>query len=205
MASYETLLGNIVAEWNTAEGAIKIAEQVNGEIVNPAIYELRYAGRRIVEAIVLHAKGDDQKAERILDDALFNCHRARHDAIDAITSKIVSDMDAAKTHLGANILLDKFPETTRLLEMLVPVRERIAESRVNRENRDAIYAVIEATDLPPIVQLYRKFKISEPLLEAAAEEQERNNRNNRVFGWVGIAVGVLSVIVPIIMALFSTK
>lgn len=30
------------SEWNKAERAIKLAEQVNSEIVNPAIYELRY-------------------------------------------------------------------------------------------------------------------------------------------------------------------
>jgi hypothetical protein len=33
----EPLVFQIIDEWNKAEKAIKIAEQVNGEIINPAI------------------------------------------------------------------------------------------------------------------------------------------------------------------------
>jgi hypothetical protein len=93
-------------EWNNAEAAIKLAEQVNGEIVNPSVYELRYAGRRIVEAL---AHPDIEQGKKLLGDAHFDCCRARHDAVDAATSKISADLDLAVKHLGADTVLKSFP------------------------------------------------------------------------------------------------
>src|SRR5688572_5247091 len=90
----------VSAEWNKAETAIKLAEQVNGEIINPAIYELRYAGRRLIEALEAASAGDRQEALSLLRDAHFDCMRSRHDATDAATSKIVSDLKIAVEYLG---------------------------------------------------------------------------------------------------------
>jgi hypothetical protein len=80
------LLVSILNEWNRAEADIKIAEQVANKVINPSIKELRYAGRRIVDGLV-KAQRDDTSSEVIslFRDALFDCHRARHDAIDAGT------------------------------------------------------------------------------------------------------------------------
>lgn len=60
----------VCSEWNKAEKAIKSAEHVEGQVVNPSIYELRYAGRRIIEALTIQ-ESDPEKALRLLSDAHF--------------------------------------------------------------------------------------------------------------------------------------
>lgn len=187
----EALL-ELCAKWNAAEKAIKVAEQVNGEIVNPAIYELRYAGRRVVEAL---AKKDDfAGAKKLLDDAIFDCCRARHDAIDAATSKITSDIDNALEKLGPENVLKYFPACTDLIAELEVTREKIAVSRENRENRDAIYDTIEATNFEKIVSIHGSFRSSESLIKQAARKDRRNNKFSHGLGIVG-AIGVILTII----------
>lgn len=177
-------------EWNKAELTIKLAEQVNGEIVNPAIYELRYAGRRIVEAYDL-ASTDKATILKRLQDAHFDCCRARHDAIDAATSKISAQLENALERLGADILMTHFQQFPDLVERLGLVRDRIAESRGNRESRDHIYAVIAADDLGDIVKIYNRFKASEPLMKQSAKKSRRVVFWSMVLGGLGVLVGVI--------------
>lgn len=177
-------------EWNKAEKAIKQAEQVHGEIVNPAIYELRYGGRRIVEAYDLVAENSLEKARIRLNDAHFDCCRARHDAIDAATSKISAQLDNAQQRIGVDILLTHFGDFPDLVHLLGEVRDKIAISREDRDNRDAIYASIQDDHLDDIVAIYNKFLSNEPLLKEAAKRERRNKVLSYMFGWGGLVVGV---------------
>ena len=170
-------LKRIVDEWNLAEKSIKLAEQVDGKIVNPAIYELRYSGRRLTEAILL--PDTDARKLDLLKDAHFDCCRARHDAMDAATSKIAADIDLALERLDAQRILTQFPQITALLNKLGSLRDKIAVSREDRGNRNAIYATIQENSLPEIVAIYREFKASEGLLVEAAD-QERAAREELV-------------------------
>ena len=44
----------LIKQWNVAEQRIKKAEQVRGnEVVASAIFELRYAGRKVIDALEL--------------------------------------------------------------------------------------------------------------------------------------------------------
>lgn len=186
---FEATMAVVCEQWNKAEKVIKLAEQVNGEIVNPAIYELRYAGRRLVEAY--HVKSHDQTAARkLLEDAFFHCCRAQHDAIDAATAKIAADLDIAVDKIGPEIVLDKYPDIHRLNSMLSQVRARIAESRERRHDRDAIYASIAEADLPGIVDLFGSFKSSESLMRAAAKRVRWWNVISFGTGLVGVIVGL---------------
>jgi hypothetical protein len=189
----DSALEELRKQWNKAENAIKIAEQVNGKIVNPAIYELRYSGRRIVEALAAQ-KHDKNAAKKLIDDAIFDCCRARHDAIDAATSKIAADLKIATKRLGAKNILQNFPQYSELASMIDGIRSRIAVSRENREDRDAIYESIEAADLPAVVKVYNRFTSSEPLMIQAA-------RSDRLFIGISLTIGAIGAIASII-ALF---
>jgi hypothetical protein len=175
-------------EWNKAEKAIKLAEQINGEIVNPAIYELRYAGRRLMEAI---SESDEVKFKKLLGDAHFDCCRARHDAIDAATSKMVSDLKISVDKLGADIVLQHFPDFTSLFGSLSGVRKRIAISREDRDNREAIYAAIEKDTLPDMVDLYNNFLASESLLKESAKKRRSELTRSHIFGWGGLVLAAI--------------
>lgn len=165
-------LKEIRAEWDKAEGSIKIAEQINNQVVFPAVKELRYAGRRIVDALANCATTGDEGAIRaLLDDALFDCYRARHDAIDAAISKISTHLDAVTSKLGYSALTVGFPDFGQLYEELGKAQEVIASSRGVRGDRDKLYVAIESVNMPPLVALYRKFKSSEPVMRGLAREE----------------------------------
>jgi len=196
------LVNEMAQEWNKAEKAIKHAENVDGEVVNPAIFELRYAGRRFVEA---HAKriSEMDMALSLLRDAKFDCHRARHDAIDAATSKMTGDLSAAVEFLSAKIVTQNFSEFTEFYGDLLSVRERIAESRENRENRDAIYESIQSVDLDRLVTLYNRFRACEPLLIETANAESRAERRSKLFGYGGLAIAAFSIIISVALYLIG--
>lgn len=160
------VLAQIFTEWDKAEKAIKIAEQVNGEIVNPAVYELRYAGRRLIEGMRLHFSGDHTQALKRLNDAHFDCCRARHDAIDAATAKISNDLAIAVKKIGSNLVLEHFADYAKLVRELQSTRRKIAVSREDRESRDKIYESIVNDNLEKIMEYYEDFQACEPLLKS---------------------------------------
>ena len=48
---FDKLFRALIEQWNIAERRIKKAEQVRGnEVVSSAIFELRYAGRKLIDA-----------------------------------------------------------------------------------------------------------------------------------------------------------
>lgn len=121
---FTDLYASIALHWDKAEEDIKVAEQINHKASLPAIKELRYAGRRIVEAFKAISECESkEKIESILKDAEFDCLRARHDSIDAATSKIALDMEIASERLGAEPITTAFPEFSSLWEELSAIRE----------------------------------------------------------------------------------
>ena len=200
---FDAFLEMIALEWNKAEKAIKIAENVSGEVAIPAIFELRYAGRRLIDALAARASNPDE-ALSLLRDAKFDCHRARHDAIDAATSKMAGDLNAAVEHLTPGILIQNFADFTAFYGDLFTVRDKIALSREDRENRDSIYDTIQSVDLDMLTGLYTRFKKCEPLMIAAAEKADadaaenkrRADRGDRL-ATRGIWVGIIGVLVAI--------
>lgn len=208
----------IVEEWNKAEAAIKIAEQVNREIVIPSINELRYGGRRIIESL---ACDDISKKISLLDDAHFDCCRARHDAIDAATSKIAADLDIAAKQLGPDIVLRYFPKIIDLNKHLQSIRKKVTESRKDRHNRDNIYAVLQENNLEDIADIFEDFKSSEELMIQAASkvederkqieekfntaliDREKSRRKADRNFWVGTVIGTTGVLVAIATLIVS--
>lgn len=127
------LLKSIQDEWNRAEEDIKTAELVVHSIVIPSIKELRYAGRRVIDALMVitcnPANPDHDRIKSLLDDARFDCHRARHDAIDAATAKMAVDLEIMVEKLGHESILPAFPAFPSFYQNLTNVRNRIPKSR----------------------------------------------------------------------------
>lgn len=195
------LLTSIAAEWNKAEEHIKVAEQVCDNIVIPAIKELRYAGRRIVDAI-----GKMQSAEThseviaFLKEAQFDCHRARHDAIDAATSKLSIDLDIMEKKLGLEVILPVYPDFPSLYKRLNALRVKIRQSRKDRENRAAIYSVLEGDDFPALVDKFNDMRRSEELMVRMARKRRRSEAwgiGGTLLGVVGIALSIYCYFYPI--------
>lgn len=196
---YKGLIESVREEWNKSETYIKEAEQVNNAVVFPSIKELRYAGRRIVDALYLiNTDGDPQAVEDLLRDARFDCHRARHDAIDAATSKIAIDIDMALKYLGPSVVVEAFPKYRELIERLQETRKKIADSRGERNKREEIYDSIEKNDFPELVKLYYDFKSSESLMQRSIAKT--NARQTRAY-----IITAVSFILAIVFAVLAFR
>ncbi len=198
------LLANVVDEWDRAEGLIKTAELHCGEVIFPAIQELRYAGRRMVEAFrEFRAEPDSAKGKSYLQDAHFDCLRARHDALDAAMSKMMSDIELAVSELGPGAVLHAFPDYSKLMYSLLAIRERIEISRENRKDRDAIYASIESEELEVAFPLYKRFVASEKTMKAVADERAQTLSRALKHRNIAYVIAVGSIILAIGLRFFS--
>ena len=184
------LLSSIQKEWDLAEADIKQAEQVCHSVVVPAIKELRYAGRRLVEAIQPTISAPD-RVQALLQDANFNCHRARHDAIDAGTSKIASDLDIMVSKIGHDAILKCYPDFAVMRHELSEIRAVIVESRGNREGRAAFYVNLENAQFPAIVKRHVTLQAAEPMMREMASASRRAKFYSWIFGFGGLAFGVI--------------
>jgi hypothetical protein len=134
----DKLYKQLIEQWNIAERRIKKAEQVSGnEVVTSAIFELRYAGRKIVDAQKLLLEKDwrnDTDAHdlicRYLADSIEDCVKAKHDAIDAMLDFVTIWFKDSEERIGLGHLIKIFPEYLDVTSRILGVQEKIAQSSV---------------------------------------------------------------------------
>lgn len=204
LAPFQERLESIRTEWNKAELDIKQAEQICNDVVAPAINELRYSGRRLAEILYwVNLNDPESKIDGLLHDALFDCHRARHDAIDAGISKIAIDLDIAEEKIGYDPILKTYPDYPKLRKSVIEIKQKIKVSRGDRENREAIYSVIEKEDFIDICNEFSLFKASEAIMIELASEQRKTIFRNKLFGYGGLATAVIAIIVAVVAILVA--
>jgi hypothetical protein len=184
---FDSKIALIIPEWDKAENYIKVAEQIGGKVVFPSIKELRYAGRRIADALKAKATGDLEKAVEYLVDAHFNCCRSRHDAVDASVSTMATEISVLTRKVGFDPVIRAFPEFHNLNAMVIDSQKMIAASRQDRENRELIYASVEGVPFQKIVDLYRSFQANEHVIRSIAKSERRK----KFWGAVGVGLSLL--------------
>jgi hypothetical protein len=187
----EAAQAQLLAEWNISEKYMKIAEQVGDKAVISSINELRYGGRKVLEAIAIE-KTDKTRALAILSDALHDCYRARHDSIDASVSVINKHVNIMVRRLGYSKVAGVLPDLGELIISLSNAQEKIASSRSNRLERGLLYDSIKEIDLPAIRRSYDKLRASEPPIMAEAARERRNILINWTIGFLGLVISVVS-------------
>jgi hypothetical protein len=191
---YGALYAAICDEWNKAEEDVKRAEQVCDEVIIPSIMELRYAGRRLAQALEIISKsGSPAEVEKLLHDARFNCHRARHDAIDASTTQIARTLKIAVKRLKYKVILAAFPTFPSLFGRLQDVRIKIVTTRGSATTRDDIYEAVETSDFPTLLALFGEFQKCEPMMISMAKRE----RVERLLAWIGIIIGGIAILIEI--------
>jgi hypothetical protein len=194
----DALFAELRTEWDASEALVKAAEQVSGDAIIPSIKEFRYAGRRIVDALhELKASGDGAKAKAFVQDAIFNCHCARHDAIDVATGIMASTMSVAVEKIGYQHILAAFPKFAELRKKLSEARAKIRVSRQNRTDRDAIYQSIHVTDFPALIELYEEYQSAEDVMKSLAKGQRREILFHRVTTVILVIAAVGSMLVAV--------
>ena len=203
----DAALRELQTQWNIAERRIKKAELVRAsEVVAPAIFELRYAGRKLVDAMALILDSEwqceaktKQTILRQIGDATEDCVKAKHDAIDAMLVFVTAWFERTEGAIGLDGLVKYFPEYIKVTGKISNLYDRIAESRGDRnKSRDDIYDSIETADYAGILDLYAAMAVSETRVQAQVEaEREQVRRNERravqaettahIAIWIGIA------------------
>jgi hypothetical protein len=179
----------LAAEWNISEEYLKISEQISSEAVIPGINELRYAGRKVLEAQSLESS-DPARAMRLLNDAVHDCYRARHDCIDVAVSLINRHVDLMTKRLTYTKMATALPDLGDLIAALSAAQTKIAGSRSRRSAREEIYQDIKDIDLPSIREKYDKLRASENMIKLEVAKENRNKIITWIFGGVGILVGL---------------
>ena len=175
-------------EWMRAEEVLKITERIKNETFIPSIKELRYASRRVVQAdIDFNNKLAIEEAVRAhLTEAIENCRKARHDAIDSATNYIHEQLDKLSEQVGLAVLCQAFPNYASLRKTIKAIDERIVASRKDRCCLDDEYEKIKRDHLLKAVDLYHELECSEDAIKAIQKKQ----RKDFVLGIVGVGLVV---------------
>lgn len=148
----EPLIQEVVVAWNEAERVIKKAELLDSKVVMAAINELRYAGRRIADAI-LAANGnnhdDGKTAVQYIQDAHFRCLCAQHDAVDAALFFLNRRIDAIENTFGFGTITKYFPDYTNFLAERDAVAGLVERTRADRTQRATLYKEIVGEMISP--------------------------------------------------------
>jgi hypothetical protein len=155
-------------------------------VVYAAISELRYAGRKFVDACQLLSRQPvaadaRRRALAFLSDATEDCVKAKHDAIDASVHHVVFWFNEVEKRLSLSRVVEFFPEYLDVTAKIYTVQERISISRGNRNaDRDEIYDEIEREFYGTVLSLYGKMRRTHARVEAEiASEQAETLRKHR--------------------------
>ena len=193
---FKSAFEDIICEWNSAEKCIKQSEQINHAVVFPAVKELRYAGRQMIDALqLIYKSGDESKISEHLIDAKLGCNRARHDAVDAGISKIAIDLDTMVKRFSPTLIFQMNPNYPDLISLLEIIQKKIVDSREHRADRDAIYTQIEKDEFPKIISLYEVVKPSAAAMQKAVQRDHYQRRIAYLFAAVGLLAAIFSLIV----------
>jgi hypothetical protein len=196
-------LRELIKQWNIAEKRIKKAEQVRAEqVVASAIFELRYAGRKIVDAIEIalatNLSSDHDARERVyayIADATEDCVKAKHDAIDAMMSFVTTWFNRAEDFLTLERIQQFFPDYLKILSTISTIQRNIMESRGDRTRlRDAIYDDIEVAGYDDVLNLYDQMRLSGEKVAASVEEERRRKRRDQRIVVAGVVLGIAGLI-----------
>tara|TARA_R100001143_G_C3352605_1_gene130431 strand:+ start:1240 stop:1884 length:645 start_codon:yes stop_codon:yes gene_type:complete len=205
-------LSELVEQWNIAERRIKKAEQVKGnEIVASAIFELRYAGRKIIDTIHLSlseekTEEDKEKIFAFIADATEDCVKSKHDAIDAMLDFITLWLHNTEKEIGLGKLQELFPEYLDVTSKIFDVQEKISASRQDRvAGRDIIYNGIEDNDYDAILALYDKIRRSRDRVYEIVASDERAKKKDKITQRVSMGLGALGLIVGLFSLYISFR
>lgn len=211
--AFRPLLVELLKQWDIAERRIKRAEQVReNEIVSNAIYELRYAGRKVSDAIRLGIQDDwlnDSEVRRrigsFLADATEDCVKAKHDAIDSMMDFITTWLYTQEKNIGYANLQRFYPGYITTTAKIANIQDLIEESRGDRtKRRDDLYNEIENSGYQEIIEFYRQIRQSLGQVEAQLQNEERREARLRLRERIVLGVAIAEIVIGlIIIALHS--
>lgn len=201
-AGINSAFDRIADEWDKAEKLIKTAEVTRNEVVVASVNELRYAGRRLVDALRAHeaCRADptctksQEDLKRYVSETLSFCQRALHDAVDAIILHVRTQIGEYEKEFGYVILADKFPDIIDIKKTLKDAEQLVILSREDRMRRAEEYDKLAVDAVPQLLAHCTGLEANRGLLQELVAEK-RNAGRAAKWGepkhWLGICAAAV--------------
>jgi hypothetical protein len=171
-----------------AEETMKLAERIERRVIEASVQELRYAGRREVQAHLLRlaAAGQELTPEQYDEwlthaiEACENCVKARDDALDSAVTFMADEVEQAVNKIGLNKVLAEFSDLSEFRRNIRECDRLMTESRGDRLKLDDNYSKIENEHLPAAIQRYHQFKDNVAVAIALRTIQEAEEEAARI-------------------------
>jgi hypothetical protein len=195
------ILESSSARWNETELIVKKVEQLRGEVVIPAIGELRYAGRKLVDYIMaMDAGAPDDTCKKHVYDFEQCCIRARHDAVDGAVMYMKTYYSNMVTQFGIDTIVASYRHNAELRKAISIVEKRVLISREERHKRNDLYTEINDGNLDRLLECFGELVDSEPVIIGVREARDREHRLSvraLVVGVIAAALGAIGLLVAL--------
>ena len=186
----------IADRWNAIEKRLKITEKYRLEVDIPAINELRYAGRKIVDVLVLlHSKDYNNDTEKVISDNISHieqyCMNAEHDLTDGVCTFFDTKMRQVINDYGYDSVCNYFPKTSEIMAMLEEVKELMSVSREDRVSRAKDYKKLEKEYVPKFIDFHNQLIASEEIMLLSKIIREKKERMFKIVTAISIVIGLL--------------
>ena len=166
-----------------AEYYIKVVETVDGEVVIPAINELRYVGFHLTR--LLTAQSDEER-ENQYHSAISHCRRAAYEALDAGLVFLLEKVKLFQEDYRLVVISDVVPEYSCILARTEEAKELLAQMRADGPDRN--------DDFERRLKAFNDLKNDVRVLDASREELNkkiRKERRNTIITLLGLAAAIL--------------
>ena len=144
--------------WVIVEDLIEKAKKVHPFIGTAAINELRYGGRKVIDAFIAYQQHDnDNNINEHLIEAELDILKARHDVIDETVNFCNANFREAREIIGGRDIQEISSASKELLSKINEMQKSIQESRAKREDREEIYKTI-GNNMLTLTELYNNWK-----------------------------------------------
>ena len=191
---------HLTDHWNLIEERLKRAEHIRNGTNIAAINELRYAGRKLIDAWNIFNKDNRSKED---EDALHECIavakqyliNADHDISDGICLFIHSEIQAYIRKFGIKTITKYFHEFPTLLVDMGRVNQIVSNSRSRRDERIVLYKDISDNYIPKLIDFHERLITSAELALAEEKRETFIRRAALAFGAIASAITIVTLFV----------
>ena len=177
-----------------AEKRIKLVEQLDTEIVIPAINQLRYVGQHVIESLFL----DDVGRAQHIQEAEIHASRAAYDALEAGTLDLLLEFEQFKDDFRKITIGDVIPDYLDICEAVDNTRTVL--SNLNNRRHCNMHNELQS-HFDKLLQISHRLTVAREELTKKLNDLRR--RKLIVLGRIFIAlVGVIVGIVGLLVMLF---
>lgn len=179
------------------EERLKEAEQICGQVIYPAVNELRYQGRNLsfIAAGIMNESISNDQFERYLLDAENCCIRANHDITDAIFTYLSLEIDTLRKAYGASLIQAHFDDYTDKIDTIHTIQSLISKSRGKGfRERASIYQDIEHNHLDEIIEFHKELAKNRNLLGEHYRQIEGRARLFQSAAYIGLFASILTIL-----------